>query len=576
VLIKSADDKQPDIDVLTALLSRSDLSASTRQKIEQEIRTIGAGIAGEREAAYEINFHYGDSNKLVVIHDLRIEVDGRVAQMDHLLLDRLLDIWVLESKHYAEGVGVNEQGEWVAFWNHHPRGIASPVEQNRRHVAVLRDAFDKGLVNMPRRLGAKLKPQMHSLVLVSSGARISRPKGRAEAARVYGLDTVVKVDQLATTIEKQTDQMSALSAIGSLARLVSMDSLEDLARQLVALHKPSQVDWAARFGLGQAPAVPRVVESVAATAPARQQTGAAPRAGHPSARRWLPTVRPTLNASAGESSAGIASGGPDKMPGCESMTKPLCLRFPVSEVQHLSDIYDYPDDKPIRAIGATAGRRGWYTRDEFLTVMFWKARQRTQALCEQNADTDVVEATRLALATEDERIRMKALTDLHGVGFPAASALLHFARPKSYPILDVRALWSLGVEEPPRFYSFAFWWDYVLTCRLLAKEAGVSLRTFDRSLWKYSKDNQPPITRGSRGRASSKGKTIAARGPTKSDTMRLLFESGYTVVQVASTLHVAYGFAYGVHKRWRESGRPASAASPSRLGILASSRPGPV
>ena len=265
------------------------------------------------------------------------------------------------------------------------------------------------------------------------------------------------------------------------------------------------------------------------------------------------------------------------MLGCDAMTKPLRLRFALSEVQHWSDIYDYPaPDKPIRAIGATAGRRGWYTRDEFLTVMRWKAGERTQSLCEENSETAVVEATRLALATTDERQRMRALTDLTGVALRSASALLHFARPKSYPILDFRALWSLGIDKRPRSYSFTLWGDYVLTCRSLAKEAGVSLRTLDRALWKYSKDNQPPIMRGSGGATTEKRDEIAARGPTKSDTMRLLCESGYTVAQVASALHVAYGFAYGVHKRWQESGRLASAASPSKLGISASSRLGAI
>ena len=33
--------------------------------------------------------------------------------------------------------------------------------------------------------------------------------------------------------------------------------------------------------------------------------------------------------------------------------------------------------------------------------------------------------------------------------------------------------------------------------------------------------------------------------------------TGYTVAQVANALHVPYGFAYGVHRRWRESGRLA-------------------
>jgi hypothetical protein len=80
-------------------------------------------------------------------------MEGRVAQIDHLLITRLLDIWVFESKHFAEGVGVNEQGEWVAYWNGKPHGIASPVEQNRKHIAVLREAFDQGPVQLPRRLG---------------------------------------------------------------------------------------------------------------------------------------------------------------------------------------------------------------------------------------------------------------------------------------------------------------------------------------------------------------------------------------------------------------------------------------
>ena len=273
MLIKSADDKQPDIDALTALQERSDLDASTRRRIEQEIRTIRAGITGERDAAYEIDFHFRDSPKRVVIHDLRIEVDGRVAQIDHLMINRLLDIWVCESKHFAEGVGVNDNGEWVAFWKGRPRGIPSPVEQNRKHIAVLNDAFEKGLVRLPKRLGITLKPQIHGFILVSSGARISRPKGPA-AARVDGLDTVVKVDQFAATINKQIEDMSMVSTFGAIPRLISTKALEDIGKQLAAIHRPSQVDWAARFGLSSAIAVPRTAGPLAvpAASPAADQT----------------------------------------------------------------------------------------------------------------------------------------------------------------------------------------------------------------------------------------------------------------------------------------------------------------
>ena len=94
-------------------------------------------MSGERDAAYAIEFHYGANKNRMTIHDLRIELDGRVAQIDHLIINRLLDIWVCESKHFSEGVAVDEHGEWVAFYDHRPYGIPSPVEQNRRHIAVL-------------------------------------------------------------------------------------------------------------------------------------------------------------------------------------------------------------------------------------------------------------------------------------------------------------------------------------------------------------------------------------------------------------------------------------------------------
>jgi hypothetical protein len=73
-----------------------------------------------------------------------------------------------------------------------------------------------------------------------------------------------------------------------------------------------------------------------------------------------------------------------------------------------------------------------------------------------------------------------------------ASVILHWCHADRYPIIDYRALWSLSVEQQPAFYTFDFWWSYVVCCRQLAEEAGVDMRTLDRALWQYSKENQPP------------------------------------------------------------------------------------
>jgi len=228
------------------------------------------------------------------------------------------------------------------------------------------------------------------------------------------------------------------------------------------------------------------------------------------------------------------------------------LRFPLSDVQKWCDAYTYADDSEARAIGATAGRRGWYTRAEFLKVMLWKT-QRTKSLCAQNPEAEVVRATRLALSTPDERQRMAALLGLRGVAYPTASTLVHFAHRDRYPILDVRALWSLGLAQAPQSYSFGFWWDYVLTCRSLATAAGIEMRTLDRALWQYSKRNQP--------RSRSRARAVEATDAWQSDVlvrnksaeMRALFEKGKTVSEVAAAVGATYGFAHGVRRRWLEA-----------------------
>jgi hypothetical protein len=71
-----------------------------------------------------------------------------------------------------------------------------------------------------------------------------------------------------------------------------------------------------------------------------------------------------------------------------------------------------------------------------------------------------------------------------------ASVLLHFGQKDPYPILDFRALWSLGLDEGPSVYNFKFWWEYVECCRDLRTKAGTTMRTLDRALWQYSKEHQ--------------------------------------------------------------------------------------
>jgi hypothetical protein len=172
-----------------------------------------------------------------------------------------------------------------------------------------------------------------------------------------------------------------------------------------------------------------------------------------------------------------------------SVSRSFRLRFPLSEVASWADRYSYADDSEVRAIGARARERGWFRRAELITVALWKTNRSRSRVAGNSAGT-VREATKLALSTSDERLRIGIPTLMEGVGLPTASVLLHVAHSEPYPIIDFRALWSMGLDTPPTYYSFAFWQRYVSHCRELAEAADTDMRTLDRALWQYSAEHQ--------------------------------------------------------------------------------------
>ena len=118
MILKNADDKEEQINALQYLISIA--PPSIKSKIEQELRFVRAGIKGEQETAYLIDFNLGKSKNSFVIHDLRLEFKGRVAQIDHLLFHRTLNIYVIETKHFNSGIKINDNGEFMQ-WNSYKR-----------------------------------------------------------------------------------------------------------------------------------------------------------------------------------------------------------------------------------------------------------------------------------------------------------------------------------------------------------------------------------------------------------------------------------------------------------------------
>jgi hypothetical protein len=165
------------------------------------------------------------------------------------------------------------------------------------------------------------------------------------------------------------------------------------------------------------------------------------------------------------------------------------LRFPEREIRRYAARYPAAVDSRIEEVVAPAVRsRGFLTRGEFLELCRWKT-PRSAPLCAANDEEYVNSVTRAALAADNERLRIEALRLLAGVSWPTASAILHFCSRDPYPILDVRALWSLSVRQPSK-YDFPFWNQYTTFLRRLAGRLRISMRDLDRALWQYSAERQ--------------------------------------------------------------------------------------
>lgn len=146
------------------------------------------------------------------------------------------------------------------------------------------------------------------------------------------------------------------------------------------------------------------------------------------------------------------------------------------------------EEKALIGLKSEIQRAGCLNKSQLRRVAHWKA-PRSAGYADRNEEDYVKEVSAWSFRANDERSRIEVLTLLDGVSWPSASVILHLFHEQPYPILDFRALWSVGLDMPKQ-YSFSFWWPYVGFCRDVADRNGVDMRTLDRALWRFSKENQ--------------------------------------------------------------------------------------
>lgn len=215
---------------------------TTKQKFlgERELKCIKAGENNEHASAYYLNFSYKNSKSWALLHDIRLVHRNKVAQIDHLLINRFLDVFLLESKNYYYGIKITDNGEFMAWNGKSYQGIESPIEQNNRHIEALRQAIEDRKLS-PYRLGLPIPVNYISYVIISPTSRIDRPKKTD-----FDTPMVIKADSMVSTIDKEMDNKWIAQAA---LKLIGSDTLEEFAKRIARLHRPKAIDYMAKFGI---------------------------------------------------------------------------------------------------------------------------------------------------------------------------------------------------------------------------------------------------------------------------------------------------------------------------------------
>ena len=241
MIVKTRGSFENDIARLKELLSLR-LTDKQRFLIEREIRFLRSGEKGEKDSAYYIDYYLGKSKNWAVIHDLRLSFFGQTAQIDHVLINRFLELYILETKNYAYSVKINPDGEFLVSHNGKYHSIESPIEQNERHIFLLKKAIDHYQI-MPTRLGMPMPPSFNTLILVSPTSRVIRPaKNQLDTSRV------IKSDQAIDTIMKEVDNNVGILGI---TKMISPETLAETATKLSQLHQPTSFNYKAKFSISE-------------------------------------------------------------------------------------------------------------------------------------------------------------------------------------------------------------------------------------------------------------------------------------------------------------------------------------
>lgn len=194
-----------------------------------------AGLQAEHQMSFYLKRAFESDKRFRVINDIRLEINGDAAQVDHLVISDF-GFFFIESKSVSSEVHINNHLEWSRVYQGKHTGMPSPILQAKRQINFVQDLlqaeadrfFKKRKVMNPH-FGRFL---WQPIVAISDSGIIS---GEAHPSEVMKADQVTEyLIQTHEELQKRQDSLFSSSLVWSM----SSNTIQEVVSFLISHHTP--------------------------------------------------------------------------------------------------------------------------------------------------------------------------------------------------------------------------------------------------------------------------------------------------------------------------------------------------
>lgn len=235
VFLKETSEAEKQLEALKVLTSG--LNAEGRAVLEQDIRCLEWGIAGEKNIAYELkNSHM----PIYILHDIYLEYKELSAQIDYLIFTKKM-CFVVECKNLCGNVEINNAGDFIRTMEIQGKkkreGIYSPITQNQRHLELIKQlAMENRNGWLARLLTDKIcENQYRSVVVLANPRTVLNARYAPKAVK----EKVIRADRLVAYIKDTCRNSSNIES--------SEKEMREWAESFLKRHKEQQKDYTQKY-----------------------------------------------------------------------------------------------------------------------------------------------------------------------------------------------------------------------------------------------------------------------------------------------------------------------------------------